>query len=174
MSHSQLEALMAAHNEATGEHFEVVWDPVDAAATNAEAEAHSFALPTLDGTDFRFTPGEQPAVIAFWASWCAPCVAEAPHLARLHGELGERVQFAGVSVDEPAHHGKLKAMVKRMALPYPIPLDADGSVYATFNPGGSIPYTVVIDAAGAVTYVSTNFEEGDEVKLEAAIRAVAK
>lgn len=173
MPRHEVEAVMAAHNEATSEQFEVVWDVASATPT-AEAKVVPFRLTTVDGEayDFGSVLGQRPAVVSFWASWCAPCVVEAPHLQVLHAELGDKIEVVGVSIDEPSKRGKLKALVKRLGLSYPVPLDADGAIYAQFNPGGSIPYTLVVNAAGDVTYVATNFEEGDEVKLRAAVEAI--
>ena len=170
MERADVEAILDAHNEAGGETFEIRWD-ADPAPAPASASAQAFELPTLDGETLAFAPGEKPAVVAFWASWCAPCVIEAPHLQAIHAELGEQIQVIGVSIDEPRRHPQLRSLVRRIGLTYPVPLDADGSVYATFNKGGTIPYTVVLDAGGVVTYVSTNFEEGDEDKLRAAVEA---
>jgi thiol-disulfide isomerase/thioredoxin len=52
------------------------------------------------------TAGETPAIIlAFWASWCAPCVEELPQLARLGRELaaeGAPVVVLAVSLDHDA------------------------------------------------------------------------
>lgn len=173
MTRPEVEAVMASHNEAAGEHFEIVWDTAPA-KTAAKAQAHQFQLKTLGGEDFDFGSvlGSRPTVVSFWASWCGPCVAEAPHLQALHAELGDRVAVVGVSIDEPSKRAQLKALVKRLGLTYPIPLDSDGAVYAQFNPGGSIPYTLVVDSDGQVTYVATNFEDGDEAKLRAAVQEV--
>ena len=41
-----------------------------------------------------------PVLVDFWADWCAPCHAIAPHLARLVDEAGGRVRLAKVEVDE--------------------------------------------------------------------------
>ncbi|QDS90001.1 Thioredoxin [Rosistilla ulvae] len=40
-------------------------------------------------------------VVEFWASWCGPCKMNMPHLSKLQQQLGDKVQFIGVS-DEPA------------------------------------------------------------------------
>jgi thiol-disulfide isomerase/thioredoxin len=58
------------------------------------------------------------ALVDFWASWCAPCKAAFPALAKLHQEYAARgLVIAAVSVDEkPA---AATAFWKRMAPPFP-------------------------------------------------------
>jgi putative thioredoxin len=41
-----------------------------------------------------------PILVDFWADWCAPCHAIAPHLTRAVNGLGGRVRLAKVEVDE--------------------------------------------------------------------------
>ena len=41
-----------------------------------------------------------PILVDFWADWCAPCHAIAPHLTRVVNALGGRVRLAKVEVDE--------------------------------------------------------------------------
>jgi putative thioredoxin len=41
-----------------------------------------------------------PVLVDFWAEWCAPCHAIAPHITRVVNELGGRVRLAKVEVDE--------------------------------------------------------------------------
>ncbi len=38
--------------------------------------------------------------INFWATWCPPCLAEMPAIARLHRDYGDRVKFLMVSMDD--------------------------------------------------------------------------
>ena len=42
----------------------------------------------------------RPLVINFFASWCAPCRAELPDLAKAHAIYGDRVDFVGVDFQE--------------------------------------------------------------------------
>jgi putative thioredoxin len=43
---------------------------------------------------------QRPILVDFWADWCAPCHALAPHLERVVGELEGQILLAKVEVDE--------------------------------------------------------------------------
>jgi putative thioredoxin len=43
---------------------------------------------------------QHPILVDFWADWCAPCHALAPHLERVVGEWEAQILLAKVEVDE--------------------------------------------------------------------------
>ena len=43
---------------------------------------------------------QQPIVVDFWADWCSPCHAIAPHISRAIDELEGKVLLVKVEVDE--------------------------------------------------------------------------
>jgi thiol-disulfide isomerase/thioredoxin len=108
---------------------------------------------TLDGGTFRLSDHLGEAVVLnVWASWCAPCRAEAPALVALAEEFeGRGVQFAGL--DTRDSDVSARAFVDRFGVPYPNVIDRDGRLQLLFAdslPPQAIPSTLVIDPAGRV------------------------
>lgn len=115
--------------------------------------APDLAGTTLDGEDFRLADHRgEVVVLNVWASWCAPCRAEAPTLAALSRELeADGVQFVGL--DTRDSDVAARAFVDRFGIDYPNVIDRDGRLQLLFGdslPPQAIPSTVVIDPEGRV------------------------
>lgn len=108
---------------------------------------------TLDGERFRLSDhlGEV-VVLNVWASWCAPCRAEAPSLAALSEEYADRgVQFVGL--DTRDSDVSARAFAAKYGIDYPNVVDRDGQLQLLFAdslPPQAIPSTLVVDAEGRV------------------------
>ena len=69
-------------------------------------------------------------LIDFWASWCAPCMEEIPHLSQLQKQYGGKgLQIVGIAMDDSA--AVTRATMQKTAFTYPVvPGDAKfGNLY---------------------------------------------
>lgn len=122
----------------------------------AEAERQPAPLlegDTLAGDVWRLSEhlGEV-VVMNVWASWCAPCRAEAPELQEVWEEFeGRGVQFVGL--DTRDSDAAALAFIETYGITYPNIIDTDGQLQLLFAdtlPPQAIPSTLVIDAQGRV------------------------
>lgn len=102
---------------------------------------------TLDGSTFTAATGVR--LVNLWASWCAPCRAEAPTLARLAKEYEGQVQFVGMLTRDNV--ASATAFVKKFGLNYPT-INNESLILSfagTLAPN-AIPTTLIIDKKGRV------------------------
>jgi thiol-disulfide isomerase/thioredoxin len=86
-------------------------------------------LPAFDAARYEELIGQldgTPAVVNIWASWCGPCRAEAPILARAATRFGDRVQFLGIDIQD--ERGSAREFIARYGWPYPSLFDQSGSI----------------------------------------------
>jgi hypothetical protein len=58
-------------------------------------------------------------LIDFWASWCAPCMEEIPHLSQLQKQYGGKgLQIVGIAMDDSA--AVTRATMQKTAFTYPV------------------------------------------------------
>ena len=116
--------------------------------------------PEIDGVDLNGKPLKladyrgKVVVLAFWGSWCGPCMAAVPHERELAERLKDRpFAFLGVDCNEPQAAG-LKA-VQDHQIPWPNWHDGnggtDGPIVARYHIRG-YPSVFVIDAQGIIRY----------------------
>jgi thiol-disulfide isomerase/thioredoxin len=92
-------------------------------------------------------------VVNVWGSWCAPCRAEAPMLAKAARDLADQdVEFLGIDSRDPSKTAA-RAFVRRFDIPYPSIYDQQGRTLLAFRgtlTPNAIPSTVIIDRQGRV------------------------
>jgi len=146
---------------------------VSMATAAPPATAPDFTLERLDGPNLRL--GEQRGQVVmlnFWASWCAPCKQEMPHLNRLHDKYRDTgFVLLGINVDDdPA---KAAADAARLGIRFPVLLD-QAKVVSKLYRLGAMPTTVVIDRDGRVRHVHEGYRNGLEQLYDAQVRALVK
>ena len=107
----------------------------------------TFSGTTLEGENFELPHGGI-VVVNVWASWCAPCRAEAPTLAALANKY-KGVVFVGVLTRDS--EVAARAFQNRFQLPYPTIVD--DSVLLGFRntlSANAIPSTILMDPQGRV------------------------
>ena len=86
-------------------------------------------------------------VLEFWATWCAPCVAEIPHLNQLNEEFRDKqVQFISVTDED---EDVIAPFLKRQEMKSWIGLDTDRSAFEAYGVKG-IPRTFLINQEGII------------------------
>jgi thiol-disulfide isomerase/thioredoxin len=91
----------------------------------------------------------QVLVVNLWATWCGPCVAEMPTLARLQAAYaGKPVKVIAVSVDDAASTDKAKAFIAKHA-PLAFYQNTDLKLPFGFSPpAAEFPSTIIYDQTG--------------------------
>ncbi len=124
-------------------------------AQRNQIAAPAFVLSQLNGdgevslADFDGSP----IVVNFWASWCAPCRVEMPHLVRAFEEYSdEGVVFIGVAIQDTNEDAL--AFIQEFNVPlndgYIMVTDPDGTATIDYGVGG-LPITFFIDPDGTVS-----------------------
>lgn len=57
---------------------------------------------TNDNFETEVLACKVPVVLDFWAKWCGPCKMQTPIIDKLAEELGDKVKFGKVNVDDEA------------------------------------------------------------------------
>ena len=113
--------------------------------------APEFSVRDLDGGVIGLaTLRGKTTLLDFWATWCLPCVRNAPELDRLHRGWGARgFQVLGVSIDEGGAK-KVRSFASRHPVSYPLAVDSEKpSAWQSFRVK-AVPAAFLLDAQGRI------------------------
>jgi len=133
-------AVLRDRREAREQHIRVLASRTPAAdflLTDLEGKS-------LDLRDFR----GKVVLLDYWATWCAPCKIEVPHLVELQKKYGpEGLQVVGISMDDDS--ATVRTFAHEFAINYPVAL---GNAQLAQAYGGvlGLPVAFLIDRNGRI------------------------
>lgn len=124
----------------------------------------------LDGVPVDFSDfSGKVLVLNFWATWCAPCVAEMPSLERLREATADLdVRFACVTQEEA---GVVSAFSAKRALKLPLYV-LEGAPPECFE-SRAIPATFVLDRGGLIALRHRGAAAWDDEEVVTFVRGLA-
>ncbi|OGQ26715.1 MAG: hypothetical protein A2138_23275 [Deltaproteobacteria bacterium RBG_16_71_12] len=111
-------------------------------------------------------------VLAFWASWCAPCLGELQALDALQRRhAADGLTVIAVAGDGPDTATRVTALARQRGWRMRVVHDVERRLFARFDPSGETPWLVVIDRRGRVVSTHAGYAPGDERALAAQLAA---
>ncbi len=114
-------------------------------------------------------------MLNFWATWCPPCIEEMPELSQLAEnwarDLGAKVSTIGIGIDSIS---SIQKFYQKLPVSYDLlAANAQGLelIRLLGNPAGGLPFSVIINARGAITERILGRFDGK--KLDIALRNAA-
>jgi thiol-disulfide isomerase/thioredoxin len=112
--------------------------------------ARRFDRPEGGELDFASLRGK-PLLVNFWATWCPPCIEELPMVDRFFRDQGGNGwQVVGLAIDQPS---AVRKFLERTPVSFPVGLaglEGTELVRQLGNTSGGLPFTMVVNAEGAV------------------------
>ncbi|MBG82050.1 MAG: hypothetical protein CL791_01920 [Chloroflexi bacterium] len=111
---------------------------------NADFELVSLDGETISIEDFRGSI----VVVDFWSSWCAPCKAEGPVLAKTYDKWKNRgVEFIGIAIWDSKE--PVEEFIELNKINYVNGIDPDGRIFVDFGVSG-IPEKFFVTPEGQI------------------------
>jgi cytochrome c biogenesis protein CcmG/thiol:disulfide interchange protein DsbE len=131
----------------------VVFGLASSGSQTAGRAAPALPRERLSGTSVTLSSaiaaaGGRAVLVVFWASWCGPCVQEAPADSRFAESPAGRGRIVGVNWSDPVR-SSAQAFVRKYRWSFPNMRDSEGTVGNEYHLDG-LPNTFVVDAHGRI------------------------
>lgn len=130
-------------------------------ADTSNGPAPDFTLKSNSGENIRLSEQRGNVVMLnFWASWCAPCRQEMPHLNAINEQYADLgFTLMGVNVDEDVVDAN--RAIKELKVAFPVLFDNENAVAELFDVD-AMPTTVIIDKDGNMRFLHRGYKSGYE------------
>ena len=122
----------------------------EGASCKAEGMADlNLTMKDMDGKDFKLADHKGKVILLnFWATWCAPCVAEIPDFVKVYEEHKNRgLLIVGVLTEDGVEQARTFASENKMTYPVTVITPA---VEDAYGPLWGLPTSVLIARDGSV------------------------
>ena len=130
----------------------------------------SFVLDDLDGQplDILDLHNQQPLIINFWATWCAPCRKEMPLLNNYYlTRNADQANVLGIAIDEI---DQVNSFIAELGIDFPVLVGQSEAYELMQTLGNSIltlPYTILVNNEGRIIWSkSTEIKREDLEQLQ--------
>lgn len=147
---------------------------VSLAAPARAAEVSDFTLRDTTGQAHTLSQHRGEVVLlVFFSACCSGSIEEMVAVQRLHQELGSQgLTVLAISLDDARSASKVRPYAKRHGLTYPVLLDRNGSVAATWDPTKIRPFSVLLDHDLQPVETQAGYEAQRFAQLEERIRTL--
>ena len=124
----------------------------------------SFVLDDLDGQplDILDLHNQEPLIINFWATWCAPCRKEMPLLNNYYlTRNSDQANVLGIAIDDI---DQVNSFIAELGINFPV-LIGQSEAYELMQTLGNtiltLPYTILVNSEGRIIW-----SKSTEIKRE--------
>ena len=93
----------------------------------------------------------------FWATWCAPCIAEMPSIQKLYDKVKDDKEIVILTVEVEGKSDKVAKFMNRKNLTLPVVYPNSQIPTDFFN--GSLPTTIILDKKGNIAHTTTGMAD---------------
>jgi len=118
--------------------------------------------------------GKGPILLCFWSSCCKSAVIQIEDFSKLFDEFqDEGFTMLAIAVDDENTVAKVKPYVMSKGFKFPVLYDSDGTVSRLYY-AYDVPFSVLIDKTGVLTYSHLGYMKGDDIELGNKIKILLK
>ncbi len=139
-------------------------------ASNGQPNAQKFTL--LDNQQVKLSDYlGKVVVLDFWATYCAPCLEEAPHLDALQRRFGAQgLEVIGLNVGGPDDRPKIPEFAERLKIKYTLGIPEPEMTNLYMGGDSRIPQTIVFDRKGRIVKHFVGYDQTASAELERTIQ----